>query len=78
MKMINVNAVNGHEILTMTLAFKFAFVSAISKISPPTLSKYLDTKAFYPSQSRTDKEYERTDTSIGPSFSNISLVDVVL
>ena len=61
----------------MNLAPEDAFVSAASKVSPPTLSQYLDTKTYYKSQ--TDKRIMGgTDMLIGPSFANISLVDVVL
>jgi hypothetical protein len=67
----------GDKILTMNLAPEDAFASAASKVSPPTLSQYLDTKTHY--QSQTDKRYKwKTDTSTGPSFPNISLVDAVL
>jgi hypothetical protein len=65
-----------YEILTMNLASSDAFMIAVSKVSPPTLSQYLDTRTF--NQSGIDKEYGWTDTSIGPSFLNTSLVDEVL
>ena len=51
--MVKVQSTGKYEILTMNLAPEDAFVSAASKVSPPTLSQYLDTKTFIIGQGLT-------------------------